>query len=54
MLFTFSGNAPHASLKEDLDAAGTNRDQYVVNLRVQDHQGFIAAMFQEAEDLGDD
>ncbi len=54
MLFTVSGNGPHASLKEDLDAAGTNRDHYVVNVHVADHQDFIAAMYQEAEDLGDD
>ena len=53
MLFTVSGNGPHASLKEDLDATGTNRDQYVVNIHVKDHQDFIAAMYQEAEDLGD-
>lgn len=54
MLFTVSGNGPHASLKEDLDATGTNRDHYVVNIRVEDHQEFIAAMYLEAEDLGDD
>ena len=54
MLFTVSGNGPHASLKEDLDAAGTNRDHYVVNVHVADHQDFIAAMYKEAEDLGDD
>lgn len=54
MLFTFSGNGPHASLKEDLDATGTNRDQYVVNIHVEDHQDFIAAMYLEAEDLGND
>lgn len=53
MLFTVSGNGPHASLKEDLDAAGTNRDQYVVNIHVEDHQDFIAAMYQGAQDLGD-
>jgi hypothetical protein len=53
MLFTVSGNGPHASLKDDLDAAGTNRDHYVVNIHVEDHQDFIAAMYQEAEDLGD-
>jgi len=53
MLFTLSGNSPHASLKDDLDAAGTNRDHYVVNIHVEDHQDFIAAMYQEAEDLGD-
>ena len=54
MLFTMSGNGPHASLKEDLDATGTNRDHYVVNVHVADHQDFIAAMYLEAEDLGDD
>jgi hypothetical protein len=54
ILFTVSGNGPHASLKEDLDATGTNRDHYVVNVHVEDHQDFIAAMYQEAEDLGDD
>lgn len=53
MLFTVSGNGPHASLKDDLDAAGTNRDHYVVNIHVEDHQDFIAAVYQEAEDLGD-
>jgi len=54
MLFTMSGNGPHASLKDDLDATGTNRDHYVVNIHVEDHQEFIAAMYQEAENLGDD
>lgn len=54
MLFTVSGNGPHASLKEDLDDTATVRDQYVVNIHVEDHQDFIAAMYQEAEDLGDD
>ena len=53
MLFTVSGNGPHSSLKEDLDASGTNRNHYVVNIHVEDHQDFIAAMYQEAEDLGD-
>ncbi len=54
MLFTVSGNGPHASLKEDLNATGTNRDHYVVNIHVEDHQDFIAAMYQEAKDLGED
>lgn len=53
MLFTVSGNGPHASLKEDLEAAGTNRDHYVVNIHIEDHQDFIAAMYEEAEDVGD-
>lgn len=54
MLFTVSGNGAHTSLKEDLDATDTNRDQYVVNIHIEDHQDFIAAMYEEAEDLGDD
>lgn len=53
MLFTVSGNGAHDALKEDLEAAGTNRDQYVVNIHIKDHQEFIAAMYQEAENLGD-
>lgn len=52
MLFTVSGNGPHASLKEDLDATSANRDHYVVNIHIEDHQDFIAQMYQEAEDLG--
>ena len=54
MLFTMSGNAPPAALKEDLEATGANRDQFVVNLKIDDHQEFIKEMFEEAEDLGDD
>jgi len=54
MLFTVSGNGPHASLKEDFSAAGTNRDHYVVNLHIEDHQDFIKEMYEKAEDLGDD
>lgn len=53
MLFTVSGNAPPAALKEDLDAASTNRDQYVVNLRIEDHQDFIAAVYEKVGELGD-
>ena len=54
MLFTVSGNGPHASLKQDLETTGTNRDQYVVNIHVEDHQDFIAAMYEKALNLGDD
>lgn len=53
MLFTLSGNAPPAALKADLDAASDDRTHYTVNLRVEDHQAFIAAMFEEAQTLGD-
>jgi Cap4 SAVED domain len=54
MLFTMSGNAPPAALKEDLDAASTIRNHYVVNLRIEDHQVFIAEMYEKAQKLGDE
>ena len=54
MLFTMSGNGPHASLRDDFSAAGTNREHYVVNLHIEDHQDFIKEMYERAEDLGDD
>lgn len=53
MLFTLSGNAPPPALKADLDAASVDRTHYTVNLRVEDHQEFIAVMFEEAQKLGD-
>ena len=54
MLFTMSGNAPPPALKEDLDAASTNRRQFAINLQIEDHQDFIKTMYEGAEDLGDD
>ena len=54
MLFTVSGNGPHASLKEDIsEPQGPNRDHYVVNLHIDDHQQFIKEMYEMAENLGD-
>jgi hypothetical protein len=53
MLFTVSGNASPAALRNDLEAAGAEHDQYVVNLRIEDHQKFIADMYEEALNLGD-
>jgi hypothetical protein len=52
MLFTFSGNAPPPSLKEDLDASQGNRDQFSVNLRIEDHSDFIKLVFIKAMKLG--
>ncbi|WP_425624553.1 HamA C-terminal domain-containing protein [Agrobacterium radiobacter] len=54
MLFTVSGNGPHASLAADLEAATTNRDHYVVNVHIEDHQDFIATIYAEAEEFGND
>jgi hypothetical protein len=53
MLFTMSGNGPPAALKVDLDGASADRTHYVVNLRINDHQDFIAEMYEEAQNLGD-
>ena len=52
MLFTLSGNAPPPSLKEDLDAAPGDRNQYSTNLRIADHGEFIGNVFVEAVKLG--
>ena len=52
MLFTVSGNAPAAKLQKDLEAAGEDRNQYVVNLQIEDHQAFIADVYEEAMNLG--
>lgn len=54
MMFTMSGNAPPAALKTSLDAASTNRRQFAINLRIEDHQDFIAEVYKEVENLGDD
>lgn len=53
MLFTMSGNAPPVALNADLEEAGADRTHYVVNLRVDDHQEFIAEMYEKAQKLGD-
>jgi Cap4 SAVED domain len=53
-LFTVSGNAPPAALTDDYDALRQNRKQTVVNFRIEDHQDFIADIYEEAGSLGDD
>jgi hypothetical protein len=54
MLFTMSGNAPPTALKKDLAAASMNRRHYAVNLRIEDHEEFIAEMYEEAQNFGDE
>lgn len=53
MLFTMSGNAPQAKLEKDLEAAGSDRNQHVISLHIEDHQAFIAEVYEEAMNLGD-
>jgi hypothetical protein len=52
VLFTVSGNGAPAALKADLEAADAERDQYVINLRIDDHQDFVAQVYEEALNLG--
>lgn len=54
MLFTLSGNGAPASLRDDFESVSTDRNHYIVNIHIRDHQDFIAAMYEEAENLGDD
>lgn len=54
VLFTMSGNAPPEALTDDFEALDQKRRQLVVNLRVEDHQDFIAEIYEEAGNLGDD
>jgi hypothetical protein len=54
VLFTLSGNAPPASLEADLEAAEDGRNHTVINVRIEDHQEFIADIYEGAGSLGDD
>lgn len=53
-LFTLTGNDRRADLEDDLDGAGGDHGHISVNLRINDHQEFIAWIYQEAENLGND
>jgi hypothetical protein len=54
VLFTLSGNAPPSALKDDLEAADGGRKQTAINVHVEDHQEFIAEIYEGAGNLGDD
>ena len=53
-LFTLTGNDRIADLEADLDGADDAHGHVSVNLRINDHQAFIAWVYQEAQNLGDD
>lgn len=53
-LFTLSGNTPNAVLGADLDAADEAHSHITVGFHVDGHQVFIAEIYEEAADLGDD
>jgi hypothetical protein len=52
IFFTLSGNSPPDALTEDFEALGQERRQYVVNLRIEDHQEFIEEIYEEAAAIG--
>jgi hypothetical protein len=54
VLFTMSGNEPPEALTDDFEALDQTGRQVVVNLHIEDHQDFIAEIYEEAGDLGDD
>jgi hypothetical protein len=54
VLFTISGNAPPSALEADLDEADEGRNHTVINVRVEDHQEFIADVYKGAGNLGND
>lgn len=51
-LFTLSGNVPPSSLKDDFDGADSGRRQITINIRIEDHQDFIAEIYEGAGKLG--
>lgn len=53
-LFTLTGNDRRADLEADLYAADDAYGHVSVNLRINDHQAFIAWIYGEAENLGND
>lgn len=53
VLFTVSGNAPPKALEDDLASTDEGRTHTVINLRIEDHQDFIADIYKGALDLGD-
>lgn len=54
VLFTVSGNATPQALHDDLQATDTVRPQFVVHLRIEDHQAFIRTSYERALALGND
>jgi HamA len=53
VLFTISGNTPPVALEQDLAAAAQGRNQTVINIHIEDHQDFIADIYEGAGQLGD-
>ena len=54
LLFTMTGNPAANALQADFDNSDAGHPQYLINLRIKDHQAFIGAVFKGAGALGDD
>jgi hypothetical protein len=53
-IFILSGNDPTDDLENDLETADDDHNHLSANLRIDDHQDFIAWAYEEAGNLGDD
>lgn len=53
-LFALSGNTPNAVLEADIVGADDTHAHISVGFHVDGHQDFIAEIYEEAADLGDD
>ena len=53
-IFALSGNTPGSILEADLNAAGGAHSHISVGFHINGHKGFVAEIFEEAADLGDD
>jgi hypothetical protein len=54
VLFTLSGNNPEVALSTDLLNTSEDRKHTVINVRIEDHQGFILTCYEKALALGND
>lgn len=52
-IFALSGNDPIEAMEDDLDGADDEHYHISVSLQIDDHQGFIARLYEEAGNLGD-
>jgi hypothetical protein len=52
LLFTLSGNDPSAALTADLKACKTDIEQHAVTIHIQDHQKFIASVYDRLNKYG--
>lgn len=52
LLFAMSGNKPPSALREDLNNADSGREHTVIHLRIEDHQEFIAFIYDRVADIG--